>query len=583
MKNSVCLFAVAAMMCGMASCGSGSDEKLKLDYIPVQAREDAKWGFVGPDGKMLYEDEFKKTPSPVINGVFTVEEDGGISVYEATDKKPTLIKGLEELVDAGVMNDGVIPIVRKNERIKLVDKSGKEKLVLDPIDGNEIIRVSSCSENGLLKFVLANDHTGVMNTSGKVLIEPKYLAITYLYEDRYLALQYGEPDSLGVKPVNYYLLDEKGKEIVKFKDVMAPTTRFVDGKCLVMKSDDEIPGYINKSGEFTKLPAKIVKMDGYFDGKLFGFETEEGNCGIMNIDGEIVIRPKYRAIAPIPDGKYIVKNDNNQWFILNKDGEKETVLDYMEVMIPLSVQGYGGEFEMIGAEKKHRIDLYDYAGKAISQESFYNINLEIRSFVSSDYFNPEEIGRQLVSFIDADGVNGVKFDTPVSDILPKDAQARSFSDKYEYGFTDIPKGYNWTLAITGFTDKPIASPIYTTRTETYWFSTYTRQVLDGYKFNEDVNVKSFAISARSSRDFLEGALKAVSDALKEKGFKEHPAPEESVGDVSIFKRGNTEVIVNSYFEYDNELVLSVSDLSKSSDTTSEVEDSATVDSTAEGV
>lgn len=571
------------MLCGMSSCGSGGGEKLKLDYIPVQAREDAKWGFVGPDGKMLYEDEFKKAPSPVINGVFSVEEDGGISVYESTDKKPTLIKGLEELVDAGVMNDGVIPIVRKNERIKLVDKSGKEKLVFDPIDGNEIIRVGSCSTDGLFQFVLANENVGVMNTSGKVLIEPKYLSITYLKEDRYLALQYGEPDSLGIKPVNYYLLDGKGKEIVKFKDVMVSATQFVDGKCLVMKSEDNIPGYINKSGEFTKLPAKIVKFDSHFDGKIFGFETEEGSTGIMNIDGEIVIRPKYKVVVPISDGKFVVKNDDSQWFVLNKDGEKETVLDDMEVILPLSTFGYSGEFEMIGSEKKHRIDLYSYAGKAISQESFYNINLEVKPYVSSDYFNPEEIGRQLVSFIDSDGVNGVKFNTPVSDLLPKDAQAKNYSEKYEYSFTDIPKGYKWTLAITGFTDKPIASPIYTTRTETYWFSTYTRQVLDGYKFNDGVDVKSFSISASSSRDFLEEALKAVSAALKEKGFKEQPATEESVGDVTVFKRGNIEVVVGSYFEYENELVLSVSDLSKSSAAASDVADSATEDSAAEAV
>lgn len=564
----------------MVSCGSGDGEKLILDYLPVQAREDAKWGFVAPDGTMLYEDEFKNTPSPVINGIFTVEEDGGISVYEATAKKPTLIPGLEELVDAGVMSDGVIPVVRKNERIKLVDKSGKEKCVLNPVNGNEIIRIDSRVYEGKFRFVLSNDYSGIMNTSGEVIIAPKYSSINYLGEDRYIALQYGDPDSLGIKPANYYLLDGKGKEIVKFKDKIEVASAFVKGKCLVLKSDDDIPGYINKSGEFTKLPAKIAKFDSHFDGKIFGFETEEGNTGIMNTDGEIVIRPKYKVVSPMPDGKFVVKNDDSQWFILNKEGEKETVLDDFEFILPLSTFGFSGKFEMIGAEKKHRIDLYDYSGKAITQESFYNININGKASVYSDYFNPEEIGRQLVSFIDADGVNGVKFNTPISDLLPKGAQAKDYSDKYEYPFTDIPKGYKWDLSIIGMTNKGIASPIYTTKTETYWFSTYTRQVISGYKFNEGVNIESFSIRATSSREFLEGATKAAIAALKEKGYKEVPASEESVGDVTVMKKGSLEVYVNSFFEYGSELVLSVSDTANSHNNSSgETVDSASADTT----
>ncbi|MDE6339894.1 MAG: WG repeat-containing protein, partial [Muribaculaceae bacterium] len=393
-------------ICSFASCDSGDNKKLTLDYLPVQPRNDAKWGFVGPNGKMLYEDEFKEIPSMVINGVFTVEEDGGISVYEATAKKPTLIPGLEELVDAGIMNDGVIPIVRKNERIKLVDKSGKEKLVLDDnVCPFEIIGIEACSTDGMFIIQIYNECFGVINTSGKLLINTIFTDITYLSDNRFLGKS--------IKG-DYLLLNNKGKEIAKFDEKMTAGSKFIKGKCLVLKGDDKIPGYINRSGEFTKLPAKIHRFTGVFDGKVFGFETEDENTGIMSVDGEVIIRPKYKMVAQIPDDKYIVSNDDDQWFILNKNGEKETVLDDFEYIIPMSATGFGGKFELIGAEKRHRIDLYDYKGKAITQESFYNANLQVKKFVKSDYFSPEDIGRTLAYLIDSEGVNGVKFNTPVS-------------------------------------------------------------------------------------------------------------------------------------------------------------------------
>lgn len=556
----------------MTSCGSGGDKKLALDYLPVQPREDAKWGLIGPDGKMLYEDEFKEMPSMVINGVFTVKEDGGVSVYEATAKKPTLIPGLEELVDAGIMNDGVIPIVRKNERIKLVDKSGKEKLVLDPdIAGLEIIRIEASSTDGMFIFEVSTEGVGVMNTSGKVLINPTCKSLTYLNEGRYLATS---------KVGDYFLLNNKGKEIAKFNENIIAGSKFVNGKCLVLRGEDKIPGYINSKGEFTKLPSKIHRFTGVFDGKVFGFETEEGNTGIMNIDGEVVIRPKYNMVAQIPDDKYIVSNDDDQWFILNKNGEKEIILDDFAYIIPMSATGFGGKFELIGAEKRHRIDLYDYKGKALTQESFYNANFQVKQFIESDYFNPEDIGTTLAYYIESDGVNRVKFNTPMSKLLPKDAEAKDYSNKFEYSFSDIPKGYKWTLSITANTNEPIATPIYTTKTETSWFSTYTREVITGYKFNPKAKVNSFTITAESDRDFLEGALGAIDTALKAQGFVESPQDADEFDfEATVYNKGTVQVLVGSYLDRNSVLWINVNDNSENlNEVAAEVADSAVADS-----
>lgn len=77
MKKIYIITVLAVLAAIMTACGESKSSN-SLDYIAVKTSKDAKWGFIGPDGKMLYEEEFEKKPSPVINGFFTVEENDGI-------------------------------------------------------------------------------------------------------------------------------------------------------------------------------------------------------------------------------------------------------------------------------------------------------------------------------------------------------------------------------------------------------------------------------------------------------------------------------------------------------------------------
>lgn len=160
MKKIFFIPVIALIACSLTGCGE-SDSSLSLDYVPVKTSKDAKWSFIGPDGKMLYEDEFEKKPSPVINGFFNVEESEGISVYKASNKKPELVPGCEDLVYAGCMSEGLIPVTRKNERIKLVDASGEDKLTFMPVNDTEIISVSSIVTEGILCFGTADNKHGL--------------------------------------------------------------------------------------------------------------------------------------------------------------------------------------------------------------------------------------------------------------------------------------------------------------------------------------------------------------------------------------------------------------------------------------
>lgn len=531
----------------LTGCGSGSSPS--LDYIPVKTSKNAKWGFVGPDGKMLYEDEFENQPSVVLNGYFYVEENNGISVYKAGGKKPEPVPGLENLADAGFMSDGLIPVTQKNERIKLVDASGKEKLTFMPVNGNEIIKVTNFIFDGMLTFETSEDKCGVISKSGKVLVSPKYDNLIYLGEGRFMATIYdtdGEVDGC-------YLLDKNGKEIKKFKDRMRPATVFVDGKALVLKGDDEIPGYINKKGEFTKLPGKVHEFGAFYDGENFSFKTEDEKFGLMNLEGEVIIRPRYEYIGAYSKGKLYVKNDDERWSVLDKSGNKEKSFDDFEVFTTVP-QLYGNtKFEVIAAEKDHQIDFYTFDGEPVTQESFYEVDIWMHGGnVETDYFNAEEIGAKMAELVNDNGVNNIAFDSEFNKLLPEDADAEDYNEMYSFDLTDI-SGYKWNLSVSVNADSPIASAEYTTKTETYWMSTYTREVVSGYHFNQ-AKVHSFVIKAQSEKEFADNAATKIVADLKKRGFKEH-APE--IYQITCLAKGNTVVGIFQEDHDDRELCLEV--------------------------
>ena len=80
-KSALYLIAATFMLAG---CSSSTEND--IDYLAVKSDKDSNWGMIGPDGKILFDDEFENRPSAVINGLFTVEENKGISVYKAAEK-----------------------------------------------------------------------------------------------------------------------------------------------------------------------------------------------------------------------------------------------------------------------------------------------------------------------------------------------------------------------------------------------------------------------------------------------------------------------------------------------------------------
>lgn len=95
----------------LSSCGSSSRADLSnVELIPVTTTKDGKWSMINDKGEIVFDSEFKNQPTASYNGLFTVEEGKGLTVYKIGGDKPEAVSGLENLKDAGFLEDGLMPV-----------------------------------------------------------------------------------------------------------------------------------------------------------------------------------------------------------------------------------------------------------------------------------------------------------------------------------------------------------------------------------------------------------------------------------------------------------------------------------------
>lgn len=517
---------VMILVTGASSCIKGTGEK--IEYLPVKSDKDSNWGMIGSDGKILFNDEFKNEPSMVVNNIFTVKEGKGYSVYTIEENKPKIVKGLEELADAGVMSEGVIPVSKKGSRIEYYDASGKNKFTLEPIKGHEIVGVSALFTEDRAVFATDEGKYGMINSDGKVVVEPKYGGISYIHDGYAIATEWLDPQKQAEAEekeveIHQYLIDLNGKEVFKVKG-FSIIGQMQNGLIPAIKSDRY--GYINKKGEFTKLPEKVKGMH-LFNGKCFTFSNDEGKWGVMNIEGEIIVRPKYEGILLLTEKTFIAQADSEKFYIVNDEDERVKELDDAKNAFPIKelakmYYGLDSDFNLIVNEGDNEYKLYTADGEAIDKKDYYEIGFNLTSWVVSDYFDASAAAKKLTDYVDDNGFDKVQLGQPLYKYI-KGGSPSNYTGTDKYYFENLGSGYRYSLSGYAYTNSYVAksTPVY--RTETYgYYYTYSYQVFDHYNYswNQSAVVDYINVTMNVLAEGQFGAVKsATANALKAKGFK----------------------------------------------------------------
>lgn len=355
----------------LAGCGSPDSIENSIDYLAVQERDGSDWSIIDSKGKLVKGQEFSNEPTAAVEGIFSVYENGGYSIYSVKDSKKAVV---EDLASVGIYFDGVIPATKKDARITLLDKKGKVKATLNPIGGKEIVACRPYLQEGLLAVMDEEYNWGFVNKSGEVKIKPKYSGVLPFIDG--LAIASKDYDS-------HCVIDKKGKEIFKIKEDYDVLDNFVDGLIPVKDKETGNYGYLDKKGKFTKINGDIDGFELLSD-EFYAFR-QDYQWGVKNMKGETVIKANYESIHMLSNGNFLVEKEgsnHNEWTVINKKGDKKVEFeDYRSVRV-LDCEN----FAFIGRGRS-KYELLDGKGKPLSEDNYANINYNPSQgeYVRSDY------------------------------------------------------------------------------------------------------------------------------------------------------------------------------------------------------
>lgn len=350
MKKNRLLYVVIVVIL-LSSC-SGSNVNHEIEYLPFQESKDGNWGLISPSGEVLFSEEFSNVPTVAVNGRFMVKNSDGLWEIYTTDKKPKRIGG--EYLQAGLFFADVAPVVEKDQPIKLTDKNGDVKVVLDKIEGKF---VEECGNFiGGLARVLVDGYWGAINPEGKLVIAPEFINLEISEHGNLLGVSNKYQNETNDEKICYTVLSRNGKEISELKK-----TEF--------SAIDDVG--------ITSILSGAVLDDGVIVSPKKG---ESLSRGIMGFDGEWILQPpsnKVLFLQEVRGNNLIFNNGHEEYGVVNKKGEEIIRAKYSKLM-------FGSDDVLIGRKSgKKGYGLYSINDTKIADEEYEFI---YRSFDGQHFF-----------------------------------------------------------------------------------------------------------------------------------------------------------------------------------------------------
>ncbi|MCH5345750.1 MAG: WG repeat-containing protein [Muribaculaceae bacterium] len=498
MKLLVKLLPIAVLFGLLTSCSSNSGSKdifEQVQYLPVQLEETGNWSFMKPDGTIVSEGEFVNQPSMVINNHFTIKEGAGYSVYHITDKGYERVPGCSNLKFAGYMSNGIIPIVRNRERITYVDSKGRDKFVLEPINGKEITYCEPGFSEGLAWIVDEENHWGFIDTDGNVVIEPKYDA-ALPFSEGYSLVTRGTNDDMQIN-----VIDANDKLLFKYRKTWVPiTTAFHEG-VTVIRNDNGRIAFLNTKRELDECPRKVRNVCDY-NKKYYVFTDRENHRGVARrSDHEVIINPSYESIRILPGDKFLCEMSNENYSVRNADNE--ILYDFNQYS---QVKYFSSSFQYIANTDRFKLagDTYDKPTRGASFVS-YGQFAYASNVPCSDFFDLGDMALNIAEMYRQNGIGKYTIGKSPAQLFREPSLYTSTSD---VTFNEGSR-YLWSYKQTVSFNDNISKYIYDE--ESY---------ASNFVWNKNAEVERVKVSVRADIELGMSAVRAVANAFADKGYSE---------------------------------------------------------------
>lgn len=390
MKKSVKVIAgiigLAAALVGISFIGGG-DVNPSVTGIPVQNIEDGSWGFVNSKGKHVFQNAFESQPSLAVNGVFSVNEGDGITLYRLRKEIVPMAENLTGLKAAGVVSDKVIPVVKPGCPIEYYDYKGQSLFLLAEACGKQVVEANAVFTSGRGVFRTADGLYGAIDTEGNVVVAPVYSKLGYFGNGYALA---ETAESTPSHPVTV-LLDGQGNEVQHFDNSS------------IMAGYHDNRGFINTAGLIYEVRAgeqprpvvgKVKKVID-FNEDFIVFQNDFDEWGVVdNLDGIVLPEREYDQIRMVDDNLFLCQYKNESIIV----DDENSVVKYLHDAKTVAVDGRNlsadvrldSRIAIMGfnyPSDSHDfmfINFYDSKGNKITSGLFNDVALGLTRTVSSD-------------------------------------------------------------------------------------------------------------------------------------------------------------------------------------------------------
>lgn len=369
--------------------------------------------------------------------------------------------------------------VKIGDKWGYIDQSGK--IVINP----QFSTASFFNED--MAVVSINDKYGYINKKGEYEITPTYKSAAIFSEDiAWVVKEGGAPTAINKKGEELYTLKEaeyvytfnegvvcfsisdpnkENGSLYGFADnkgniIIPPTYQnagfFSEGFAAVGNNEGKY-GYINKKG-IVVINYQFDIADGFENGKAV--VSIDGAYGVIDTEGKFIINPQFDMMRADGDLYFVEVGDKYGWcdkkgkFVINPQFDQAGLFSKNE-LAPIKMADKCGYIDKKGKivinPQFNYADVFwkdiapvaigsnyndmkwgfiDKEGKYIVNPQFAKIGGRHYYWVSSDYFNIEAIITGLKNKLANNAVDGINFQTKLSDIISKYSMSESDFKSY---------------------------------------------------------------------------------------------------------------------------------------------------------
>ena len=392
------LFFAAVMLVSCDKKSSGEEEEqgygqYQVEYFGFQEEEDGPWGLMAADGTVLVKPKFNGYTSVVVNDRFYVNDDE-YTIYTA-EKNP---KKIGTYKNCGSFTGDLCPVQDMNDKILYIDKDGKKVLDVTKINGKKVEAAYNffC---GRAMIKTEDNKWGFIDEEGEPVIPIKYADAWNFCED--LAIIYHdtptyEDDDTG----KWSVIDTDGNKLFtkRFCDLKPSEYKFANGLLEVVDTDNNYYLLDKDGNEVLKLKEKTFTN---FIGEdvINVYNTETQKAGLINQEGEWIIRPRFQSITF--NGKLLAAStEDEEYALYTFDGEKVADLpegyvnlfdkEFKDCDSYLLVGSWESGYKLLDSEGNEVDTKYDIHGYSTGYNWGFDIGEEYEDYDEYDEDYDEE-------------------------------------------------------------------------------------------------------------------------------------------------------------------------------------------------